>query len=169
MSTSLFGRSWDKDVGKWYVRSRCLKCMRDYAKSYARRLGPKYLLQRRRAKATLKRKDPIKFHIQERLSMWRDKRGRSNLTTAYLLDLWQKQRGRCYYTGYKMVLGAKKFAHGTSASLDKLNPRLGYNIGNVVWASHSANTAKWSRTEKEFYRFCHNVVRRAIKSGKFVP
>lgn len=90
--------------------------------------------------------------------MWKKRDAASDLTVEYLVKLWEDQQGCCYYTGVPMTPGAKGTARLDSASLDKLDPNAGYRQGNVVWATHLANTSKGPRNEAEFYEFCRLVV-----------
>jgi hypothetical protein len=48
--------------------------------------------------------------------------------------------------------------HHNSLSLDKLDPKLGYIKGNVVWCTYLINTMKQDMTEKEFYDFIQTIL-----------
>lgn len=162
-----FGRSFDKSTGKHYTRHRCKLCLNQYQKDYATRLGAEHKQQRAEIKKKLREKNPVRFHVQERIAQWRKGDPESDLTTEYVVSLWNKQNGLCYYTGLPMT-----FPVGLgqpipeSASLDKLDPLRGYKRGNVVWACYQANTSKGRRTEQEFYDFCREVLVLASKRSK---
>ncbi len=84
-----------------------------------------------------------KYWISEKISYWRSKypEVKSDLTTEYLLNIWNEQDGKCYYTGEPMIFGARQGkAIPNSASLDRLIPELGYVKGNVVWCTFFCNT-----------------------------
>jgi len=158
-----FGRSKDKN-GRHYVRSRCKQCNLNYQKDYAKRLGEDYLVMRRRTKANLRKKDLIRYHIQEGIARYRAQTpGRGDLTTAFLVELWARQNGQCFLTGTPMIMGGigNGRPNPSSASLDRLDPKKGYVQGNVAWCSYQANTSKGSRTLEEFYEFCELILERA--------
>lgn len=76
----------------------------------------------------------------------------------YLLDLYNKQKGRCYYTGVKMSLDS----HSKNAlSLERKNPNIGYVKENVVWCSWTVNCMKRDHGEKDFIKLCKLIVKNA--------
>lgn len=156
-----FGRTYDKGTGKYYVRHRCKACLNQEQKDYAAKLGPEYRRQRKVIKEKRREENPVLFHVQERISQWRKADASSDLTTSYLVHLWHEQKGLCYFTGVPLAFSPASYPTPTTASLDKLNPTLGYKQGNVVWSSYQANTSKGHRSEAEFYAFCRLVLDRA--------
>jgi len=76
--------------------------------------------------------------------------------------LWEKQKGICPYTGWKMVL-KQHYDRGQAlpnqASLDRQDSSKGYILGNIQFISVIANYAKNSFTEKELFDFCDAVSR----------
>lgn len=105
-----------------------------------------------------KRASHIKYKIQDRIAVWRKKTPGSDLTVDYLVSLWEKQKGLCYYTGLKMNWRANKIEK-LGMSLDRVNPSLGYIQGNVVFCCYLVNTMKWQHSEKEFYKFMKKILR----------
>ncbi|GAB1540212.1 hypothetical protein NUACC21_28810 [Scytonema sp. NUACC21] len=86
------------------------------------------------------------------------------ITLEYLKELWEKQDGRCPYTGWKLD-NPETTAHWNShqlhprtASLDRINSALGYIPGNVQFVSVMANFAKRDFQEDELLEFCYAVV-----------
>lgn len=75
-----------------------------------------------------------------------------NLDTQFLIDLWSRQNGRCYYSGILMKGFGKEynFQLWDSPSLDRKNPKDGYTKNNTVWTVFGINSFKQSLTEKEF-------------------
>ncbi len=76
----------------------------------------------------------------------------------YLVGLYHKQDGRCYYTGRELLWGRGKARGPDTMSLDRLDPRVGYIPSNVVLCTYLTNTTKQDRTEKEFYEYCREVL-----------
>jgi hypothetical protein len=108
-----------------------------------------------------KRRGEILFHCQRRIHNWRKKDLTSDLTPEYLVNLYDEQGGRCYYTGRPMIVGRKRFEYSLTdaLSLDRLDPEKGYNRGNVVWCINLVNTMKQRMKENEFYDFLHTILR----------
>jgi len=73
-----------------------------------------------------------------------------DLNIEYLIALWHKQGGRCYYTKIPLEFG-KNTLH--SAQLDRLDSTKGYIKDNVVWASRAINHMKNSASMSEFQNF----------------
>lgn len=83
----------------------------------------------------------------------------TNLTPEILVEMWDRQQGRCYYTGTPMSLeSGRGFKNWNVVSVDKKTPDKGYTVQNCVLCSASTNTAKGNRTEEEFLSFCRTVV-----------
>jgi hypothetical protein len=83
-----------------------------------------------------------------------------DLTTEYMVDLWYRQDGRCYYSGRQLV--PPKYKRGRepfSASIDRLVPAQGYVQGNVVWAAWCCNAGKNALSVAEYVQLCAEVVR----------
>lgn len=110
-----------------------------------------------------KRFGGINHHVQERISQWRKKTKGSDLTVSYLIDLYNKQRGYCYYTGIKMKFAVGR-ACADSLSVDRVNPKRGYMKGNIVFCTYFANTAKGVLNQVKFYKFCESVIHHIDKA-----
>ena len=80
-----------------------------------------------------------------------------DLSVDYLMELWEKQKGECFYTGNKMTVN-RGMVDWNDASLDKMNPLKGYSRGNVVWTSRLVNTSKGKRNVDDFLSFCKKVL-----------
>lgn len=82
--------------------------------------------------------------------------GKSNRWTE-LLDLFDKQDRKCYYTGKELIVGK-------NASVDhklsrKRFPNKKKDINNLVWCDVDINTYKRDQTDAEFIAMCHLVAR----------
>lgn len=71
-------------------------------------------------------------------------RKESNITAAYLKELWDEQKGVCPYTGWQLILPITSSRGWKSkqekykrASLDRIDPSKGYVEGNVRFISLS--------------------------------
>jgi hypothetical protein len=117
------------------------------------------LVYEKKKQVRLERKDDIRFHVQEKIATWRKASVvPSDLTVDYLVDLYNRLEGNCYYFGTPMVFGwVDGKVHHNTLSLDKLDPSKGYIQGNVAWCCFLANTMKQDMTEEEFY-ICMNKI-----------
>ncbi|BAZ13642.1 hypothetical protein NIES4071_54810 [Calothrix sp. NIES-4071] len=86
-----------------------------------------------------------------------------NITLEYLKDLWEKQEGKCPYTGWELEnfettsQWNNHQLHPKTASLDRIDSKLGYIEGNVQFVSVMANYAKLDFQEAELLEFCKAV------------
>jgi len=70
-----------------------------------------------------------------------------------IIELWQQQGGRCYYTDEPLI-------PGSNASLDHQQPRSrgGENIlSNLRWVSQRINAMKTDMTHNEFVKTCARI------------
>ena len=122
-----------------------------------------------RAKRTEQYKTNISLYVKRLIPAVRcrakENNLKFNLTQPYLVNLWNKQEGKCFYTNKPLNLRAstkdKKSPHIHFPSLDKLKPARGYVRGNVVWTSYGVNRMKNEFSKDEFIHFCK------IVAGKF--
>jgi hypothetical protein len=76
-----------------------------------------------------------------------------DLTPNYLLELYNKQQGKCYYTNRNMKMDIDQYTRIDGWSVDRLTPNLGYVMGNVVLCCFDINAMKNDRTEDEFREY----------------
>jgi hypothetical protein len=86
-----------------------------------------------------------------------------NITLEYLKDLWEKQEGKCPYTGWQLEnfettsQWNNHKLNPKAASLDRIDSKLGYIEGNVQFVSVMANYAKLDFREAQLLEFCKAV------------
>lgn len=88
-------------------------------------------------------------------------RARPPLTPTHLIDLWHRQRGRCALTDIPLEI-ATSTVH--TASLDRIDPTLGYTPTNIRWLCLWANRAKTSLPDHQFFTLCSIIVGRHLRS-----
>ena len=76
-----------------------------------------------------------------------------------VLELWDKQEGRCALTGLFMTYhkdgsGKKEL----NASIDRINPDIEYLVTNIQLVCSRANTLKHNLREDELYWWAKNIV-----------
>ncbi len=84
-----------------------------------------------------------------------------DVTIEYLYDVYIKQGKTCPYTGYKLLLTPKssKTRTPSNASLDRIDSKKGYIIGNIQWVFKDINTLKNDLSHNEFIKLCNVVAR----------
>tara|TARA_B100000131_G_C17968007_1_gene553188 strand:- start:462 stop:857 length:396 start_codon:yes stop_codon:yes gene_type:complete len=84
-----------------------------------------------------------------------------DISREYIIKLFEKQLGRCYYSGMDMNV-VKKDPNTTidpfKMTLDCLEPDKGYVEGNVVWCAYCINSMKQRMTKSELINICKAVV-----------
>jgi hypothetical protein len=86
-----------------------------------------------------------------------------NLTIEYVWRLFVNQNKRCLLTGRPIIL-LRKFSDKISknwllqtASLDRINSKIGYVVDNVCWLHKDVNMFKGSMHNKDFIALCQEV------------
>lgn len=91
------------------------------------------------------------------------------VTMEYLGQLFVEQGGRCALTGLPLEIhGGNEISQRTtrrrSASIDRINPEVGYVPGNVQWVHKDVNSMKSDFTQEYFLEICRLVANNS-KSG----
>lgn len=83
------------------------------------------------------------------------KRGQEfSLTRADFLEMWEKQRGVCAYSGIEMATAANL---PTSVSVERIDSSRGYVPENTILVCRDINRMKSDLTGEQFYEFCKAV------------
>ena len=104
-----------------------------------------------------------KYFFKSWLSFWRAKAKRDelsfDLTMEDLDNLYDKQEGKCFYTGDTFILAANaKFCiKETNISIDRIDITKGYSIDNVVFCLKMVNISRNVYTQQEFITMCRRV------------
>lgn len=90
-----------------------------------------------------------------------------DITVELLWDMFIKQDRKCALTGVEIGFDIKKIEEDGSvsttfqtASLDRINSKLGYTPDNVWWVHKDVNRMKNAYPMEEFVFFCHRVAER---------
>ena len=124
-------------------RRQCIKCERKMA-----------LKNHRERMKNLTLKDAIRYKLYQ--AKYRSKNKRQfNLKQEDLIKLWEKQKGRCYYSGLPMVIKQNEYNY---ISIDRYDSNKGYTIDNIVLCCHIINLMKKDMPEKIFISYCQAIV-----------
>lgn len=83
-----------------------------------------------------------------------------SLTKEYLYNLFIEQNRKCALTGLDICFANTIYEGGrgkTTASLDRKNSDLSYQIGNVQWVHKDVNKMKGSSPFIEFIEWCKDI------------
>lgn len=86
-----------------------------------------------------------------------------SLTTEYLKQQWEKQKGICPYTNIKMILPRNTLAYNKTkslmkASLDRIDSSKGYIEGNVEFVCSAINLAKNNFSKEAMVSFLRETI-----------
>lgn len=81
-----------------------------------------------------------------------------DLTYEFLIGLFDKQNGLCYYTGYPMKLGGS--IDFDTMSLDRVDSNKGYIIGNVVFCLNCINMMKSNNSISDIYTVFKYIIKK---------
>lgn len=101
--------------------------------------------------------------IREHLNRVKRRNKEYDITLDDLLEQWEKQKGICPYTKLKLIHPSWRSKNKSNiqpyliASLDRIDPKMGYIKGNIQFISMTANFAKNDMTHEEMVRFCEII------------
>lgn len=78
-----------------------------------------------------------------------------NVEAEYLWQVFLNQDRKCAYTGELLVF--KEDLKEQTASLDRINSKIGYEPGNVQWVHKTINMMKGRNSSKAFVEWCIKV------------
>lgn len=86
-----------------------------------------------------------------------------DLTVEYMVNLYNEQKGLCYYTKVPMKISTDNWVLKGQAdidviSVDKIEPEKGYTVGNIVFCCSGINKLKGSATKDELIYFIDKLI-----------
>ena len=73
----------------------------------------------------------------------------------FLMELWDKQEGRCALSGREMTLAGTRLSN--KISIDRIDSSIGYIKGNVQLLAAIVNYMKMDMKEEDFISLCKEV------------
>lgn len=108
------------------------------------------------------KKNDLLYYIKDRFYGAKNRAINKNilfdLTLEYLEELWNNQNGICTLTGIKMTHTILEGKLNTNASIDKIDPLLGYIKGNIQFVCNRANMMKSDMSIKNLIYFCKLII-----------
>ncbi len=83
-----------------------------------------------------------------------------SVSNEYIWNLFLEQDRKCKYTGIELFFSRNNLEHRmgeANASLDRIDPSVGYVEGNLQWLHKRINVMKGNMEEQEFLDFCEAV------------
>lgn len=111
------------------------------------------MISRKHGEKTFGYKDISSKHM---LSIYRsavDRNLEFDVDAKFLWHLWLKQDGKCVYTNKPLSFKTVP----RTASLDRINSKVGYVKNNVQWVDVKINRMKLDLSEQEFLELCSLV------------
>ena len=146
--------SGETKFGSW-----CKACISQKQASYHKRTWGPLRLQFSAQKRT---KNVRSFLAYLRQKAKHRKRSEEIISIDALEALWFVQQGKCALTGWPMTMELGNGVIQTNCSIDRIDSKQGYVIGNVQLVCRIANIAKSSLSSSDFANLCKAVV---IKNG----
>lgn len=84
----------------------------------------------------------------------------NEMSNEYLIELYNKQNKKCFYTGLEMTLGSytgERVKNNYVVSVDRKNSKKGYTKDNVVLCCWIINNMKQDLNIEDFKKFCKLV------------
>ena len=89
------------------------------------------------------------------------KRYKVSITASDLENQWIKQNGKCFYSDNDLkaeMPGNQKNKNVSSlVSIDRINPKLGYEKNNISLISYETNTMKLNMSHQKFVELCRKI------------
>lgn len=77
-----------------------------------------------------------------------------SITIEDAWNLYVLQQGKCALSGRDIGF---EYYKSNTASIDRINPLLGYTLSNIQWLHRDVNYAKQSMNNKEFILLCNEI------------
>ena len=95
------------------------------------------------------------------------KGARDKLNPDMLVDLVGKQNYKCALSGVEMTCTKKRGVRvKTNASIDRINAKEEYNVGNIQLVCKAVNSFREDMTVDEFINWCRKVTEHALCKQK---
>lgn len=135
--------------------SWCKPCIKEKAASYHKRTwGPEALQL-----SAFKRSRSVRSYLAY-LRGKALKRGGSCIGLDELVEIWNRQNGRCSLTGWELTMKLGSGVIPTNCSIDRIDSSKGYESGNVQLVCRAANVAKSNLAPDLFLQLCSAVTER---------
>jgi hypothetical protein len=109
--------------------------------------------------------DPVWFFRERCVAIRKRARTKVGITPEFLMGLFTKQGGKCFYTDVDMVCLAGRGKNQAATSVDRIRSNKGYTKNNVVLCTLKANTVKSNLTLAELQSWLPDWFQRLVDAG----
>lgn len=120
-----------------------------------------YLSKNPHKRGSAKNRTPLEVFFDEKATRLRSSAKKrlkdysEEISGSFLLDLWNKQQGKCFYTNIEMSLEPSDKLR--LVSVDRVDNENGYCEGNIVLCTYAFNAFKFNLTHKEILDFVNMI------------
>lgn len=146
-----------KELKHWYKNnlSRCSVCEKN--------AGPEKL-RRKQFRDT----SSLELFLKNKLAESKRRKLENTLTLHDLVDKYNNQSGKCYYSGREMEIALRTNSMN-SISIDRIDSNQGYTKENVVLCCSIVNTMKLNHDILTFIDTCSDIVKHQTQSQQEPP
>ena len=152
--------------------STCNECGKIRCKNWRLKNPEKNKLSHVTSKLKLKLKNPALYRIIKLMasmrSRYHNKKMIKNITSADLLDIYEKQNGKCFYTGIQMKLESNTERDLFLMSIDRIDSNIGYIKENVVLCCWGLNVLKGPHSNDDLFKSLKEFYEGAKSIGKIL-
>lgn len=80
-----------------------------------------------------------------------------NVTPEYLMSVFNNQNRKCVFSGVELNFNHDMNQNYQTASLDRIDPDIGYEQGNLQWVHKDINIMRNAFSVEDFLRYCKLV------------
>jgi hypothetical protein len=151
----LFYTTGKKVDGSPKYNSWCKKCILIKQTLYHKQTWGKEKLQY----TAFKRTKSARSYLQYLRSKATQRVKGSEVISLDALELlWHTQNGCCALTGWQMTMELGNGVVSTNCSIDRIDSKHGYVVGNVQLVCRAANIAKSNLVQSDFVQLCKAVL-----------
>jgi hypothetical protein len=100
-------------------------------------------------------------HLRKKLASIKEDRRKifSDLTLEQLINLWNKQEGKCAISGVEMSYQRNKRQHNmNNCSVDRIDSSGNYTIDNIQLVCWIVNRMKGENTTEDLIQWCNHII-----------
>lgn len=84
-----------------------------------------------------------------------------NVTIEDIWNQYEKQNGKCALTGLDLKFRTKSKSSDGTASLDRIDSKIGYEVDNIQWVHKDVNFMKMKYSQDYFIHICKLIAKKA--------
>lgn len=143
-----------KIVGKG--KAKCSKCKNIFLiKKFPR--NSSYCYKCHKIQNLIRVNLKVDFYLKRKFNhlkfLCKNKKIGFNITKEYLIYLYRKQKGKCFYSGVFMKWKSGKGSFPNTLSIDRIIPNKGYVYGNIVLCATRVNIIKSNLSLGELHKW----------------